>query len=36
MLQKYSHDKPDGTKETWEEIANRVANYLNIKDEEIN
>ena len=25
MKQKYSHEKEDGTKETWEEIANRVA-----------
>ena len=25
MNQKYAHDKTDGTKETWEEIANRVA-----------
>lgn len=25
MNQKYSHEKEDGTKETWEEIANRVA-----------
>jgi ribonucleoside-diphosphate reductase alpha chain len=25
MNQKYAHDKPDGTKETWEEIASRVA-----------
>ena len=25
MIQKYSHTKPDGTQETWEEIANRVA-----------
>ena len=25
MNQKYAHDKPDGTKETWEEIAQRVA-----------
>jgi len=25
MQQKYSHDKPDGTKETWSEIASRVS-----------
>jgi ribonucleoside-diphosphate reductase alpha chain len=25
MLQKYSHDRKDGTKETWEEIAERVS-----------
>jgi len=28
MEQKYSHDKSDGTKETWEEIAKRVANNV--------
>jgi len=26
--QKYAHDKPDGTKETWEEIAYRVASNV--------
>lgn len=28
MQQKYSHTKPDGTKETWEEIAARVAKHV--------
>lgn len=28
MEQKYSHTKPDGTKESWEEIAKRVAKHV--------
>ena len=28
MKQKYSHDKPDGTKETWAEISQRVAKHV--------
>ena len=33
MNQKYAHDKPDGTKETWEEIAARVVkNVMRVVD----
>lgn len=28
MLQKYSHNKPDGTKETWADISRRVAKHV--------
>jgi ribonucleoside-diphosphate reductase alpha chain len=30
--QKYAHTKPDGTKETWEEIADRVARHVCLSD----